>query len=204
MNFLFYPYSIEVNKCSGSCNNINDPYLELRVPDVAKNKNVKVFSLMSVSNKTRHIKWHKTCKCKCWLDPSVCNNKQRRNNDKCRCEYKGLIDNRRCGKGFIWNPCNCECECDKLCDAGEYLDYKNYKYRKILTDKRVEQCSENIDENERIYNSSLNYYEKICNFCIVYIVLFLIAFLMVIYFHWYLNKDITCVKFNTNTKRKIY
>ena len=25
-NPFFYPYSIEVNKCSGSCNNINDPY----------------------------------------------------------------------------------------------------------------------------------------------------------------------------------
>ena len=23
---LFYPYSTEVNKCSGGCNNINDPY----------------------------------------------------------------------------------------------------------------------------------------------------------------------------------
>ena len=23
---VFYPYSIKVNKCSGSCNNINDPY----------------------------------------------------------------------------------------------------------------------------------------------------------------------------------
>ena len=44
---LFYPYSIEVNKCCGSCNNINDPYAKLRVPDVAKNINVKVFNLMS-------------------------------------------------------------------------------------------------------------------------------------------------------------
>ena len=34
---LFYPYSTEVNKCSGSCNNINDPYAKLRVPDVVKN-----------------------------------------------------------------------------------------------------------------------------------------------------------------------
>ena len=25
----FYPYSIEVNKCSGSCSNINDPYANL-------------------------------------------------------------------------------------------------------------------------------------------------------------------------------
>ena len=30
-----------------------------------------------------------------------------------------------CDKGFIWNLSNCECECDKSCDIGEYLDYKN-------------------------------------------------------------------------------
>ena len=39
----FYPYSILLNKCSGSCNNINDPYAKLCVPDVVKNVNVKVF-----------------------------------------------------------------------------------------------------------------------------------------------------------------
>ena len=43
---LFYPYSILVNKCSGSCNNINDPYAKLFVPDVAKDMNIKVFNLM--------------------------------------------------------------------------------------------------------------------------------------------------------------
>ena len=32
----FYPYSIEVNKSSGSYNNINDPYSKLYVPDVVK------------------------------------------------------------------------------------------------------------------------------------------------------------------------
>ena len=32
----FYPYSVEINKCSGSCNNINDPYAKLCVPDVVK------------------------------------------------------------------------------------------------------------------------------------------------------------------------
>ena len=25
-NPIFYPFSIKTNKCSGSCNNINDPY----------------------------------------------------------------------------------------------------------------------------------------------------------------------------------
>ena len=33
------------------------------------------------------IKWHEVCKCKCRVDASVCSNKQRWNDDKCRCEY---------------------------------------------------------------------------------------------------------------------
>ena len=82
----FYPFSIKTNKCSGSCNNINDPYAKLCVPDVVKNLNIKVFNLMSRTNETRYIKWHETCKCKCRLDASFCNNKQRWNEDKCRCE----------------------------------------------------------------------------------------------------------------------
>ena len=46
----FYPYSILVNKCSGSCNNINDPYAKLCFPDVVENIIVKVFNLMSRNN----------------------------------------------------------------------------------------------------------------------------------------------------------
>ena len=43
---------------------------------------------------------------------------------------KELIDKGVCDKGFIWNPSNCECEYDKACDVGEYLDYENCKCRK--------------------------------------------------------------------------
>ena len=31
---------------------------------------------MSRTDETRHIKWHESCKCKCRLDASLCNNKQ--------------------------------------------------------------------------------------------------------------------------------
>ena len=55
-----------------------------------------------------------------------------------------------CGKGFIWNTSNCECEFDKACDIGEYLDYKNCKCRKRILDKLVEECSENIYKNETL------------------------------------------------------
>ena len=68
---LFYPYNIKVNKCSGSCNNVNDPYSNLCVSYVVKNMNIKVFNLVSRINETRHIKLHETCKCKCRLDASV-------------------------------------------------------------------------------------------------------------------------------------
>ena len=57
---VFDPFSIETSKCSGSCNNINDPYAKICVPDVVKDLNIKVFNLMSTTNETRHIKWHET------------------------------------------------------------------------------------------------------------------------------------------------
>ena len=76
---VFYPFSIKTSKCSGSCNNINDPYTKMCVPDVVKDLNVKVFGLMSRNNETRHIKWHEMCKCECRLDANVCHNKQARN-----------------------------------------------------------------------------------------------------------------------------
>ena len=51
-----YSYSVKISKCSGSCNNINDPYPKLCVPDVVKNMNVEVFNPISRTNETRYIK----------------------------------------------------------------------------------------------------------------------------------------------------
>ena len=46
---------------------------------------------------------------------------------------KELIDKRVNDKGFIWYPSNCECECYKSCDFGEYLDYENCKCGKKIS-----------------------------------------------------------------------
>ena len=70
---------------------------------------------------------------KCRLDASVYNNKQ------CRCECKELIERQVCDKGLIWNPGNCECECDKASDVGDYSDYKNCICGKKIADKLVEE-----------------------------------------------------------------
>ena len=96
MSFLF---SIKTSKCSGGCNNINNPCAKLCVPDLSKS--VKVFSLVSGTNETRRVEWHEMCKCKCRFNSSVCNNKQHWNDDKYRCECKELIDKGVCDKGFI-------------------------------------------------------------------------------------------------------
>ena len=51
---VFFPFSIKTS--SGSCNNVNNPYAKLYVPDVVKNINLKVFNLMSRTTETRHAK----------------------------------------------------------------------------------------------------------------------------------------------------
>ena len=54
-NSMFYPFSIKVNKSNCNCNNINNPYARICVPDIVKNLNVKVFNLTSRTNETRQI-----------------------------------------------------------------------------------------------------------------------------------------------------
>ena len=98
------------------------------------------------------------------------------------------------GKGFIWNPINCECEYDKACDVGKYLDYEQ------LVDKLVDECTETVEE-VRLAKITLaeneNSYK--CSSCTVYIVLFWIFFTInvggigayFVYFHGYLKKMFT-------------
>ena len=140
-NLIFYLFSIKTSKCGGNCNNINDPYAKICIPDVIKDLNIKVFNLMSRTNKTKNIKWYETCKCKCRLEAIVCNNKQRWKKNKCRCKCKELFNKSVRNKDFIWNPSNCECEYDKSSDFGDYFDFKNCKCKKRLVIKLVEQCN---------------------------------------------------------------
>ena len=56
---------------------------------------------MSRTNETRFIKWHETCKCICRLDGIIYNIKQWWNKNKCRCEYKKLIDKGICDKDLF-------------------------------------------------------------------------------------------------------
>ena len=192
-NPMFYPFSIKVNKCRGNCNKFNDLYAKTCVPDTVKDLNVRVFNLMSRTNETRHIKWHETCKGICRLDKIICNSKQKWNEDKCRFECKELIDKGIRDKGYVWHPSNCECECDKSCSIGEYLDYSSCKCRKKLVDPLLQECTKNMNETKLVNITVENKNNDRCRSCVVYKVLFWIFFVIscgtniYIVYHVYVN-----------------
>ena len=95
------------------------------------------------------------------------------------------------------NPSNCECEYDKACDIGEYLDYENCKWRKKVVEKLVDECTETVEEVKlakiTLAENEISYK---CSSCTVYTVLFWLFFTInvggigvyFVYFHWYLKK----------------
>ena len=157
---------------------------------------------MSRTNKTRSIKWHETCICR--LNKVICNNKQRWNKYKCRCECKELIDKGVCDKGFIFNPSNCQCECDKSGTISQYLEYSDCKCKKKFIDPLIEECTEN-DNKTKIVNITVKNENSSCK---VYIVLMTVAFtiftgitIYFVYYNWSLIKNkVSCIKSNTHKK----
>ena len=97
-----------------------------------------------------------------------------------------------CDRGFIWNPSNCECECDESCGIGEYLNYKSCVCINTSIDQLAEECTNVIDEN-KTYNETLNTISSNnCSFCTVYIALFAVFLVTSViigrvfsYFYWY-------------------
>ena len=138
--YMIYPFSIKIKKCSGNCNNISNPYSRMCVPNVIKNVTAKVRDLMSWKSKTKQINWHESCKCVYRSDPIICSNKRQKwNKEKCRCEC--LVD-KKCDNKFFWNPSNCKCE-----------------YKKEAAHLLTEECEEIID-NKTV---SVKRYDKTVN-----------------------------------------
>ena len=52
---LFYPYNVLVNKCSGSCNTLDDPMAKMCVPNIIKGKNMKVYNFLMRLSETRNV-----------------------------------------------------------------------------------------------------------------------------------------------------
>ena len=104
---MTFPYKIKVDRCIGSCNDVNNPCSRVCVPKIVKNISFKVFDLISQQNELREVSFHKSCKRDCLLNETVCNDKKKwnENNSKCECLKIENYD-----VGFSWNFSSCECK----------------------------------------------------------------------------------------------
>ena len=172
---LFYPYNVQVNKCSRSCNTLDNPIEILCVHNVIKGLNMKVYNFLTMINETRNVLWHESCKCVCKLNSSVCNNKQIWNSNTCRCDcnedFAGMV---YCAKGYTWNPSICKCRCDMWCKPGQYLDHKNCVCKNKLIGIVIEECTSVISET-MINNKDSGNNNTLCN---VFIGLFSVLLLV--------------------------
>ena len=110
-DYMTFPYKIKVDRCVGSCNDVNNLYFKVCSPDIVKNISVKVFDLISRKKVLRNVTFHKICKCDCLLDEKVSNNRQKWNKEKCRCE---CLEIKNCDNNSSWNVVNCRCEFKKV------------------------------------------------------------------------------------------
>ena len=86
--------------------------------------NIKVFNLTSATNETGHIEWHDTYKCKARLYASVCNNKQRWNKGKCKCETNFKFRNKLVDK--LVEECSENIDQNKMIYDKTLNDYGKY------------------------------------------------------------------------------
>ena len=174
---LFYWYNILVNKCSGSCNTLDNPTSKICVPKIIKNVNMQVYNFLMRLNETRNVLWHESCKCVCKLNSSVCNNKQIWNDDTCRCDcnedFAGIIS---CDTGYMWNPSTCECQCNKWCKQGQYLVHKNFVCKNKLIGRVIEECTSVINETVINNNNKDNITSN--NTYFILFIVFLIGFIV--------------------------
>ena len=191
---LFYSYNVLVNKCSGSCDTLDNPMSKICVPKIIKNVNMKVYNFLMTLNETRNVLWHESCKYVCRLNSSVCNSKQIWNSDTCRCDcnedFAGIIN---CNKGYMWNPSTCECQCDKCCKSVQYLDHKNCVCKNKLIGRVIEECTSVINEtmiNNKDCGNNNTLQNVVIGLFLVAVLIGIICFCVFAYFKWFKGKKL--------------
>ena len=96
--YMAFPNKIEIGRCTGSFNNISNPHSRVCVSDIVKNITVKMLDLMTLTNKTKQVIFHESYKCVCKINSKVCSQKQKFNENKCRCE---CLVNKKCQNDFL-------------------------------------------------------------------------------------------------------
>ena len=159
--------------------------------------NVNVSNLMSGINEIRILVQHDSCECKCGLNESVCNWKQKWNRDKCQCECKELDDWSSCEKRCLWNPSKCVRERNKACKIDEYLHTKNCSWKKRLISKLVLECedetlntTETSPDDKKITSEKINCLVHTISLVIICLLLLAVVSVVCYYYYiWYWIKE---------------
>ena len=184
---------MQVNKCSGSCDTLDNPMSKIYVPKIIKNVNIKVYNFLMRLNETRNVLWHESCKCVCKLISTVYNSKEIWNSNTCRCDCnEDFADIINCNKGYTWNPSTCECQCDKWYKTEQYLDHKNCVCKFKLVGRLIEECTSAINET-MINNEDSSNNNTLRNVFIglfsVAVLIGIICFCVFAYFRWFKGKN---------------
>ena len=83
--FHYYPFSVKLDKCVGSCITINDLSNKVYFPNKTEDLNLSVFNMITGIIGSKILKKQISCECKCKFDGRKYNSNQWWNNGKCRC-----------------------------------------------------------------------------------------------------------------------
>ena len=61
----YYPFAVNLDRCGGSCNTVNDLSNKACVPNETEDLNLRIFIMITGINESRTLTKHISCKCKC-------------------------------------------------------------------------------------------------------------------------------------------
>ena len=137
--FHYYPLGVELDRCVGSCNTLNDLSNKVCVPNKTEDLSIRVFNIFTGINEWKTLTKHISCARMCKFNGRKCKSDQWWNSDKCRCEFKKW---HLCEKDYFWNPSSCNCE--------------NGKYLASIMDDSGIICDEVIYPNSKSNDETLS------------------------------------------------
>ena len=84
----YYPFAVNLDRCTGSCNTLNDLSSRICFPNETKDLNFPVFNMITGINGSKTLTKHISCKCEFKFNGAKFNLNQNWNKNKCRCECK--------------------------------------------------------------------------------------------------------------------
>ena len=98
---------INLDKCSESCNAVDDLSAKICVLGKTKDVNAKVFNMIARINEATTLVKHISCDYQCYFNILNCNSDEKWNNETCRCQRKTYS---MCTKNYSGNPNTCICK----------------------------------------------------------------------------------------------